>query len=462
MIKHGSRFLFLFDRLIIDAGLLYGALILAYYVRMDWYNVFGLSAPSTLTSIIFYQDFALKITLGLVLVMAIKGRYSLQQNTSQAKQIREMFWSFSSGFALVTVLFFFLKFYFFSRFIFGAAWILGLLALLLSQFLVLHLRNWFYKKGIGQKRVLVLGSGSLAETVCLRLQKKAEFVLLEQINERSFRQLDSYCQSLKPTDIFVATDKMPKSTNVGELAHIAHMHHIQFHYVPDELALDLAAVQVQMFYATPLLTLKSTPLSGWSLVLKSIFDRLTAGIIIISISPVLLVLAMLIWTENKKAAVVYKSKRIGKNGEIFWCYKFRTMVPNAEELKAELLEKNERNGGVLFKIQDDPRITPIGKKLRRYSLDELPQLWNIVRGDMSLIGPRPHLPEEVKQYSETERYLLTIKPGLSGLAQVNGHNKLSFSEEMRYELFYLKNWNFWLDIRIFLKTLFIFWRVDNR
>lgn len=462
MLKHWSKVLFLFDRLIVDSFLLYGALILAYYVRMDWYEIFNLPAPTTLTPLAFYHDFALNVTIGLVAILALKGRYAFQKNTSQFQQIREAFWSFSSGFALVTVLFFFLKFHFFSRLIFGAAWILGLLAIIMSQYLVTALRQYCYRQGIGQRQVVLLGSGKLSDQVACLLDKKSEFVVLKQVNERSFRFLSKYCQDLKPTDIYVATDKLPKNLTVGDLAHIAHTHHTQFHYVPDELALDLAAVQVQMFYATPLLTLRSTSLNGWSLFFKSLADRVIAFIIAALISPILLLITIFIWVKNIKAPVIYRSKRVGKNSQVFWCYKFRTMVPEAEALKKELMQKNERAGGVLFKMKDDPRVTNFGKKLRRYSLDELPQLLNIIKGDMSLIGPRPHLPEEVAKYSDTEKYLLTIKPGLSGLAQINGHNKLSFAEEMKYELFYLKNWNFWLDLRIFFQTLSIFWRVENR
>jgi exopolysaccharide biosynthesis polyprenyl glycosylphosphotransferase len=462
MLKHWSKILFLFDRIIFDSILLYGALILAYYVRMDWYEIFLLSAPTTLTPFGFYQDFSLKITLGLVFIMALKGRYDVQQNISQFRQMRKAFWSFTSGFALVTVFFFFLQFHFFSRFIFGAAWLLGLVALILSQWSVYALRHWLYKHGIGQKKVLLLGTGQLARELETLLNKKSDFVLLKQVSERNFRFLSQYCRELLPTDIYVATDKLPKNITVGDLAHIAHTHHVQFHYVPDQLALDLAAVQVQMFYSTPLLTLRSTSLSGWSQFFKSLFDRIGAGLICVGISPIFLGLSFLIALDNWRAPIIYRSKRVGKNGQIFWCYKFRTMVPDAEALKAQLMKQNERAGGVLFKMKDDPRVTKIGKILRRYSLDELPQLWNIFRGDMSLIGPRPHLPEEVAKYSDTERYLLTIKPGLSGLAQVNGHNQLSFSEDMKYELYYLKNWNFGLDIRIFFQTLLIFWRTNNR
>ncbi len=211
------------------------------------------------------------------------------------------------------------------------------------------------------------------------------------------------------------------------------------------------------FGKMPIVDLYVTKISGWPKVFKAIFDKIFATISLLVLSPVFLIIGFLIWRPAKKDPIFYKSIRIGKNGHPFNCFKFRSMVVGAEKMKAKLLSKNERKGGVLFKIKDDPRITPIGKFLREWSLDELPQLFNVLKGDMSIIGPRPHLPEEVTLCSERQQYLLGILPGLSGFAQINnrGDTKLSFEEEMRYELFYLKNWNFWLDLTILFKTIWI-------
>jgi lipopolysaccharide/colanic/teichoic acid biosynthesis glycosyltransferase len=182
---------------------------------------------------------------------------------------------------------------------------------------------------------------------------------------------------------------------------------------------------------------------------------IVASVATIVLSPLFAVVAWKVWRENKSAPIVYASKRVGKNGKEFNCLKFRTMVPDADEKKKKLLKKNQRKGGVLFKMEDDPRITSLGKVLRKWSLDELPQLWNVVQGHMSLIGPRPHLPEEVRKYAKDDLRVLSIRPGITGFAQINGRSSLSFKEEMNYELFYLKNWSFKLDIIIFLKSLWV-------
>ena len=147
--------------------------------------------------------------------------------------------------------------------------------------------------------------------------------------------------------------------------------------------------------------------------------------------------------------------RIGRGGKAFTMYKLRTMVADADTLKKKLQKKNERKDGPLFKIKDDPRITPLGRFLRRWDIDELPQLVNVFMGNMSIIGPRPHLPEEVKKYKKYQRRVLTIKPGITGMAQVHGRHKNSFDHEVQLDVFYIENWSFLLDLKVLVKTVHI-------
>jgi lipopolysaccharide/colanic/teichoic acid biosynthesis glycosyltransferase len=145
-------------------------------------------------------------------------------------------------------------------------------------------------------------------------------------------------------------------------------------------------------------------------------------------------------------------KRVGQKGKIFKMYKFRSMVKDAHLMKSEIKNLNERPDGPLFKMKNDPRVTTFGKFLRRTSLDELPQLFNVLAGEMSLVGPRPHEPEEVSEYQRGYRKLLTIKPGITGMAQVSGRSSLLFSEEAKLDIFYIENWSILLDLIILLKT----------
>jgi exopolysaccharide biosynthesis polyprenyl glycosylphosphotransferase len=191
-------------------------------------------------------------------------------------------------------------------------------------------------------------------------------------------------------------------------------------------------------------------LSGFRLFMKGVFDRCAAAAALILLSPLMAVLAMAIRLADRGPAL-FTQTRVGKDSRAFKIYKFRTMVVDAEQRQAQLLDSNESDG-VLFKLRNDPRVTAIGARLRRWSLDELPQLINVVRGDMSLVGPRPALPTETDRYADHVRRRLVVKPGLTGLWQVNGRSDLSWDESVRLDLRYVENWSFFLDLQILWKT----------
>jgi exopolysaccharide biosynthesis polyprenyl glycosylphosphotransferase len=197
-------------------------------------------------------------------------------------------------------------------------------------------------------------------------------------------------------------------------------------------------------------------LSGPRQVLKGLFDRFMAGMALLMLSPLFLVLAVAIKLTDRGPAL-FTQTRVGKDGETFRIYKFRTMVVDAEARLAELMPANDSDG-VLFKLRRDPRITAIGAKLRKYSVDELPQLINVVKGEMSLVGPRPALPVEAAQYADHVRRRLVVKPGLTGMWQVNGRSDLSWEESVRLDLRYVENWSFALDLQILWKTVSVILR----
>ena len=197
-------------------------------------------------------------------------------------------------------------------------------------------------------------------------------------------------------------------------------------------------------------------LSGPRQVVKDLFDRSVAAVSLVGLSPLMLAIAVAIWFSDRGPAL-FTQTRVGKGGEPFRIYKFRTMVVDAESRLAEIREKNDFDG-VLFKIHKDPRITAIGSRLRKWSLDELPQLINVLRGEMSLVGPRPALPEEAAKYADHVRRRLVVKPGLTGMWQVNGRSDLSWDETVRLDLRYVENWSFALDLQIMWKTFSVIFR----
>ena len=192
-------------------------------------------------------------------------------------------------------------------------------------------------------------------------------------------------------------------------------------------------------------------LSGPRQVLKDLFDRSVAAVALVLVSPLLITIAVAVKLSDSGPAL-FTQTRVGKDGRTFKIYKFRTMVVDAEKRLAELRAKNEHDG-VLFKMRRDPRITAVGAKLRKWSLDELPQLFNVLLGEMSLVGPRPALPDETAQYADHVRRRLVVKPGLTGLWQVSGRSDLSWDESVRLDLRYVENWSLALDLQILWKTI---------
>jgi exopolysaccharide biosynthesis polyprenyl glycosylphosphotransferase len=192
-------------------------------------------------------------------------------------------------------------------------------------------------------------------------------------------------------------------------------------------------------------------LSGFRIVIKDLFDRCVAAGALILLFPLLAVLAAAIWLHDRGPAL-FTQIRVGKDGRVFRIYKFRTMVVDAEQRRVQLLASNDTDG-VLFKLRKDPRVTTVGAHLRRWSVDELPQLINVFLGHMSLVGPRPALPDEAARYAEHVRRRLVVKPGLTGLWQVNGRSDLSWEESIRLDLRYVENWSFGLDLQILWKTI---------
>ena len=201
----------------------------------------------------------------------------------------------------------------------------------------------------------------------------------------------------------------------------------------------------------PLLTLGSAPDNELQLFAKRVADFILSALALVLLSPLLIFLALLVRLTSP-GPILYQQTRCGLNGRRFTLYKFRSMVANAEALRANLEPFNELDGAA-FKITDDPRRTPLGRWLRKFSLDELPQLWNILRGDMSFVGPRPPLPDEVQKYEPWQRRRMRMRPGLTCLWTLEGRNLMSFDRLVQFDLAYIDNWSLWLDLKIFLKSI---------
>lgn len=236
-----------------------------------------------------------------------------------------------------------------------------------------------------------------------------------------------------------------------EAAEVAYRNHLDIRAVPDLPPGPWADGCVDRIGEVPVVTLHREPLPDAALFLKRAIDVMGAALGIAVGSPVMAVVALLIRLDSP-GSVIYSAERTGVKGRRFRCYKFRSMVTNAEHLKEELRERNQRQGPI-FKIDNDPRITRIGRIIRRYSLDELPQLWNVLRGEMSLVGPRPHPVDEVNHYELQHYRRLDVRPGITGLWQITARGCPSFELNMHLDLTYIETWTLRLDLLILARTV---------
>ena len=228
-------------------------------------------------------------------------------------------------------------------------------------------------------------------------------------------------------------------------------HRVRAHIVPDIFQLSLSQVVMNDINGIPLIGVKEPTISGRNLAFKRAVDVFISLVVLILLSPILALSALLIKLESP-GPVIFRQTRVGRGGREFTIFKFRTMRVNAEREQEQLAARNEASGP-LFKMRDDPRRTRVGKWLRRTSIDELPQLWNVLRGEMSVVGPRPALPKEVAQYQPWHRRRLEAAPGITGLWQVSGRSELDFEEGVLLDLYYVENWSPFLDLKIMLRSI---------
>lgn len=265
-----------------------------------------------------------------------------------------------------------------------------------------------------------------------------------------FRDLPDLVKRHVIDEVLIAAPRT-RLESIEELVGMARTIGLRVHVVADFVQGTWKSIQALDLSGHLLLTLTPFPDDQVRLLIKRAMDAIVAATLLVALSPVLLVLAVLVKTTSR-GPVFFVQQRAGLNGRLFAFYKFRTMVVGAEQKRAELLGRNEMDGPV-FKIALDPRITPLGRFLRRFSLDELPQLWNVLRGDMSLVGPRPLMPHEVAGYETWQRRRMSMRPGLTCLWQVSGRNRVDFKRWMELDLEYIDTWSLRMDLRILARTL---------
>ncbi len=324
------------------------------------------------------------------------------------------------------------------------------------------------RKGANAKNVLIVGTGVRAQQFISMLDKYPEWGInviglvdddTTKINNKicehkvigSFKDMPDIIHNTVVDEVIFV---VPRSwlNKIKEIVYICEIEGIKVSVAADLFELKLSRLRYNNLDKFPLLTFESTPDKIIHLFIKRIVDIVFSGTALVVSSPVFAITALAIKITSK-GRVFFKQQRCSLNGRKFTMYKFRTMIEDAEAKLKELINYNEMKGPV-FKMKNDPRITKIGRLLRKFSIDELPQLWSVFKGDMSLVGPRPPIPSEVSKYEPWQRRRLSMRPGITCLWQACGRNKITdFNEWMKLDLMYIDNWSLWLDFKILLKTV---------
>ena len=457
----------------LDAALIVLAFALAYWMRYElrWPAPFNRIVQEVMTvnyvpfaSFLPYASLLIVVSLAL---FAMKGLYRMPRQAGLLDQLGPIISAATTGIALVVLFTIFLR-PLYSRLVYGFAWISIITLVGCSRAALVSVRRWRWAHGIGREQVLVVGGTGLGRQVMdgIVAQTFLGYSLVGYLEdreppraerrERHFRylgvvqQLDAILAS-HAVNLVVIALPFWEHHRLPELVRICRAAGVEFRVAPDLFELSFDRVNVMNLSGIPLIGLKELSLRGGNLLLKRAIDLSLIALAAPVLLPLIGLIALGIKLDSPGPAI-FQQTRVGRGGKPFTVYKFRTMVIDAEERKAELASRNEADGPI-FKIRDDPRQTRLGRLLRRSSLDELPQLWNVLRDEMSLVGPRPQLPAEVAQYEDWHYRRLEVKPGLTGLWQVLGRSDTSYDEMVRLDIYYAENWSPGMDVRILLETI---------
>lgn len=459
-----SELFFTFLLLPLDFAMIILAAISAYYIRFADFT-------RAIRPVIFELPFGafIKIVLFVaflwLIVFALAGLYNIRSARKLVREVYRVILACSTGLMLVVVLIFIRRELFDSRFIVLATWILAIIYVSLARSLIRGLQRILFSYDIGVKKIVLVGASKTGDKLVNKFSEDRRFGFRVVKRLRDFQidtaeELEEFLK-VQEVDEIIQSDPNLSKGEVLRLYDFADEHHLIFKYVADLLGAKVLRTELMEFAGIPVVEVKKTPLDGWGRIVKRIFDIVVSSFLIIILSPILFLVTLAIKIESPGAVFFSKKDdgsplfRVGQGGKLFHYFKFRSMVEGRDSMRYnELADNDLRKDGPLVKIKDDPRITKIGKFLRRFSIDELAELFLVFVGKMSLVGPRPHLPEEVAKYDRHHKKALTIKPGMTGLAQISGRSDLSFEEEIKLDTYYIENWAFLLDIAVLIRTPF--------
>jgi exopolysaccharide biosynthesis polyprenyl glycosylphosphotransferase len=438
---------------LVDLALVVAAFMLAYWLRFIVPDAEAMAlGPAE------YLRMGLVVGLGTALLFALQGLYDGQRALGWIGRCQVIVSAVSTALVLAVTLSFFSGDQRFSRLWFAAGWALAVVGLNVWRGLAWTLYTRLRDAVLPANRVLIVGANALGERLAHELAERyqvvgyvdngsdigpiAELPLLGPI-----AKLETLVQAHGIDELIIA---LPANRREQVSRAIARGFHrpVQVKFLADLGEMLPQRFEIHDLAGRPCIGFAPAARVTW---LKRATDLLVASAVVVGLAPLFAAIILAIKLDSP-GPVLYRQQRVGKNGQQFWMLKFRSMRQDADQLLAQLQAQNEATGP-LFKMRRDPRVTRVGQVLRRLSLDELPQLCNVLRGEMSLVGPRPPLPSEVEQYEDWQHGRLRAVPGITGLWQVSGRSEVPFHDMVRLDLHYIRNWSLGLDVEILLRTL---------
>lgn len=459
----------------IDFVALTAAFVLAYIIRV---KLDGRPVAHPIEALIF-----LKISLIIlpiwIIIFALSGLYSLSSLRGRAVELGRVFMAVSGGVMAMILLDFFSRVPLFpSRAVPIYAYGLGLMIVVLARTIVRVIQRSLFRSGIGLHQAILVGSGELAVRIAAELgQPSSGYQILAAIDTAKgaakrlgdIPTFDSFAAALdslggKEINDIIQADSALDQDEVLQLVHFSTNNHISYRFVANQFGIYATNSTIGTLAGIPVIEMRLTPLDGWGRILKRFMDVILSGLGLVILSPIFLIVAI-ITRLTDPGPVIFHHSRLSRQGVPIKVYKFRSMYlkyctgadysgkSDAEVLSEEL---GQPELAVEFareqKLTSDPRVSPFGEIIRRTSIDELPQLWNVLRGDLSLVGPRPIVEIELARYGDESMRFLALKPGLTGLWQTSGRSDLSYEERIKLDIYYVENWSLWLDLRILFRT----------
>lgn len=470
MVRRNSQF-YSFLLIIVDAVILIAAFALAYIARVQY-------DPRPLLHNIYAYDYMVSFLLLVPIWIGVFALIGLYRPATYNRRLLE--WAKIGVGSFIGILIVIGWEYVSEKTLFPARLVavyalVGSFALIVfAREIMRFIRDIMFRYGKGVRRVLIIGSSGATKDIAINLANTAKSgyevvaiagskkLLPDGTKAIHYASAEAALKTIETNQItaIIQTDLYEKQERNERILLTAQENHIDYSFIPAESEFYSGKNTVDVFLGYPMITVYQTPLVGWGAILKRIFDFIASIVLVIILSPLLLVVAILQKILNP-GKIFYINKRLSRFSQPIGLLKFRTMThlkgydykDAAEEFRAMGREDLAKEYELNRKVENDPRITKFGHFLRRTSLDELPQLFNVIKGDLSLVGPRPILPQEMKMAKGRMSILHSVKSGVTGLWQVSGRSNLSFDERIELELFYAQNWTFWLDIKILFKTV---------